>query len=80
MSIEHIDTIDLPTWAAAYIFNGDASGLSDNEIELVDTFEAQYDVSTITYELVEADPSFTYYPEFGLPCDCIECEVWGVPS
>lgn len=80
MSIELIDTIDLPTWAACYIFNGDASGLSDEEIALIDGWESSYDVSTLTYELVEAEPSFTYYPEFGLPCDCIECEVYGVPS
>ena len=73
-----IDTVQLPTWAMCYVYNGDSEGLSDVEISMVDRWLAGYE-SPVTVAAVDADPepSFTPYPEFGLACDCEDTNVWG---
>lgn len=59
-----------------YIFNGDMTGLTDEEIRLID--EA---LKRIGAELVcnppdeEVQPYFTRYPLFGLPTDVVDCVI-----
>lgn len=80
MKIKDRMTVQIPAWAMPYIFNADCSGIEDEDIKLVDDwFESLKkegwgypEISLVDHD---ADPSFTYCPEFGLPCDCYECEV-----
>ena len=66
----------IPAWAFGYIFNGDMTGLTDEEIRLID--EA---LKRIGAELVcnppdeEVQPYFTRYPLFGLPTDVVDCVI-----
>ncbi len=74
----------IPDYAAPYLVNGDASGLSEEDIEAIDKWaesmnEDGYSV-TEWCEVVEdddgewcindegAEPYFSSSPEFGLPC------------
>lgn len=65
----------IPTWAFG-LFNGDMTGLTDEEVRLID--EA---LKRIGAELVctppdeEVQPYFTRYPLFGLPTDVVDCVV-----
>ena len=63
----------IPTWALCYIFNDDATGLSDDEIRMVDSFIRDNRFEIITPCDMEDEGSFTTCPAFGLPADCIEC-------
>lgn len=66
----------IPTWAFGCIFNGDMTGLTDEEVRLID--EA---LKRIGAELVctppdeEVQPYFTRYPLFGLPTDVVDCVI-----
>lgn len=59
----------IPTWAFGYIFNGDMTGLTDEELKRIGA------------ELVctpldeEVQPYFTRYPLFGLPTDVVDCVI-----
>jgi hypothetical protein len=63
----------IPSWALSYLINNDSSGLEPNEIDLIHAWEMSWDgpiwisPSTNTY--------FSNTPEFGLPCDVVECEI-----
>lgn len=74
MELEEIDTIDLPLWALCYLTNADTSGLTDEDIALADTWEASYG-APITIE-TEGNTYFTYYPEFGKACDCVDATIY----
>jgi len=66
----------IPTWAFGYIFNGDMTGLTDEEVRMIDET-----LKSIGAELVctppdeEAQPYFTRYPLFGLPTEVEDCVV-----
>lgn len=74
----------VPDYAAPYLVNGDASGLSEEDIENIDKWVAAMneDGYSVTEwcEVVEDDdgewcisedtePYFSSSPEFGLPCN-----------
>jgi len=65
-----METINLPTWALCAIVNGDYDGLEDGEIEQISTFLQ-------TFEYIDHDSSefFTWNPQFGLACTCVEATV-----
>lgn len=68
----------LPTWALCYLINADPSGLTDEEINEVDNWCKDNNVSvvcTASDQEGESEPYFTHYPAFGLPCDVIDCNV-----
>ena len=79
--LEYIDTINLPTWAASYLVNGDSSGLTDEDIETVDSWESELEYNCLTYDFRDHEEYegsyFTQYPEFGLPCDCEKVRLYG---
>lgn len=61
----------VPDWAINYLFNGDASGLEEEEIQMVDQWEKQmlesgYDLGLM--EPVSNEPYFSHYPAFGKGC------------
>ena len=74
MPLELVDTVQLPDYSLNHIFNGDSSGLEDNDIKAIDEFCAGY--NNPTFNLIDDEPGFTHCPEFGLPCNCYETEVY----
>jgi hypothetical protein len=57
---------DIPKWALPYIVNGDASGISDREQELVDKFLKKNFPDGFIPEIEEGqDKEFNLYPAFG---------------
>jgi hypothetical protein len=69
----------IPTWAMCYLVNGDASGLTDEEIALTDEYCKRNYVSVVCpiNDSVEEEmqPYFTLYPAFGPACDVIDCII-----
>lgn len=80
MAIEHIDSIKLPTWALCYIVNNDSSGISDEDQEQVDEWikETFPDHIGLIFDQSEEGEFFTHSPPFGLACNCIQADVYGV--
>lgn len=68
----------IPTWALCYLINSDPTGLTDEEIEMVDKWYEQNMVEvvcTASGHEGECNPYFTHYPAFGLPAEVIDCNV-----
>jgi len=83
MPIELIDTVSMPTWAMSYVFNSDASGITDEEQMLIDTWYASYSRGYLTIDILQdedtgedMEPDFRHIPEFGLACDCLDVNVY----
>jgi hypothetical protein len=74
-------TEQIPVYAMGYLHNDDSSGLSDEEIKLIDDYFQQfYDRAKeldahVIIGCPEGEGSFTHHPAFGLACDCIETEI-----
>ena len=67
----------MPTWAVGAIFNGDFTGVNDEEEKQIDEFLAAESYIDC-WELIDDEPSFSTAPEFGLPCDTyiVKGTVW----
>lgn len=68
----------IPTWAICYLINADASGLTEEEIALVDQWYTENNVigvCTATEQEGECYPYFSSFPAFGLPSEVIDCHV-----
>lgn len=68
----------IPTWALCYLFNSDATGLTDEEIALIDQWYTENKVmgiTTATEQKGECFPYFSHYPAFGLPAEVVDCHV-----
>ena len=73
-----VTTEQVPEWAMNYLFNGDASGLEEEEIQMVDQWEQQmleagYDLGLM--EPVSDEPYFSYYPAFGKGCNVYDVAI-----
>lgn len=71
-------TEKIPTWSLAYIINGDATALTDDEVQTIDRWMKQWqvqDVSPLTDGEGNTQPYFTHYPLFGLPSEVEDCEI-----
>ena len=56
-------TEKIPTWSLAYIINGDATALTDDEVQTIDRWMKRWqvqDVSPLTDEEGNAQPYFTH--------------------
>ena len=65
-------TEKIPTWSLGYIINGDMTGLTDEEIRMIDEWQSKWNVqvvSPLTDEEDNAQPYFSRYPLFGLPAE-----------
>ena len=72
-------TVKTPTWSLGYIINGDATGLTDEEIRMIDEWQSKWNVQIVvpvTDEEGSAHPYFSHYPLFGLPTEVEDCEIF----
>lgn len=66
----------IPTWAFGYIFNGDMTGLTDEEVKQIDEALEQIGVDIVCIPTdEEAQPYFSHYPLFGLPTEVEDCVI-----
>lgn len=68
----------IPTWALCYLINSDPTGLTDEEIAMIDRWYAENNVTDICTAIGqegECYPYFTHYPAFGLPAEVVDCHV-----
>lgn len=71
-------TEKIPAWSLCYLINGDATGLTADEIRMVDDWSSKWQVqivSPIADEEGNAQPYFSHYPLFGLPSEVEDCEI-----
>lgn len=66
--------LNIPTWALCYLVNGDKEGLTESEIFQIESFLEGFGPGQVLFSSKE-DEFFTKYPEFGLPCTCVEGEI-----
>lgn len=58
-------TEKIPTWSLGYIINGDMTGLTDEEIRMINEWQSKWNVqvvSPLTDEEGNAQPYFSRYP------------------
>lgn len=67
--MERFETIEkIPTWALCYIINGDPTGLSDEDIKMVDGFIQKWQVEIVSpLSKMETHHSHTILPLDYLP-------------
>lgn len=73
----------IPAWALYFMEYGDASGLKDSEVEMVEKFYESYrkegiavsDVYPVTGENGDWEEYFSQSPAFGLPCNVVDCTL-----
>lgn len=63
-----------------YIINGDTTGLTDEEILMIDKWQSEWNVQVVSPVTDEdedgnAQPYFSHYPLFGLPAEVEDCEI-----
>ena len=66
----------IPTWALCYLFNSDATGLTDEEIALIDQWYTENKVmgiTTATEQEGECFPYISHSPASGLPAEVVHC-------
>lgn len=75
--LQKIDTVKLPTYALCAVFNGDFEGLEEeDEKNLRDFFERYHGCTfDVTEENLES-PYFERFPEFGLACEVVDCDIY----
>lgn len=68
----------IPTWSLSYLINNDATGLTDEEIRMIDNWLNDWKVqivSPITDEEGNVQPYFSHYPLFGLAAEVEDCDI-----
>lgn len=71
-------TEKIPTWSLCYLINGDATGLTDDEIRMADKWMDDWQVqivSPVTDEEGNAQSYFSHNPLFGLPAEVEDCDI-----
>lgn len=74
----NISVEKIPTWSIGYIINGDSTGLTEDEIRMIDNWLNEWQVeivSPITGGQGNAQPYFSHCPLFGLPAEVEECDI-----
>lgn len=65
--MKRFETIEkIPTWALCYIINGDPTGLSDEDIKMVDGFMQKWQVEIVSPLSQDGNASFSH---------CLQYEV-----
>ena len=71
----------IPAWALPYLINQEVSGLSSDDFHVVEKWLRHWQNEAITLgghlviSPLDEREFFTKYPEFGLACDCVECDI-----
>ena len=66
----------IPTWAFGYIFNGDVTGLTDEEVRMIEeTLNSIGAELVCTHPEEEAITYITRYPHIRLPTEVEDCVV-----
>jgi hypothetical protein len=71
----------IPAYALPYLINGDASGLSEQDKCIIDKWlngwvtRAEKLGGGLVISPTGEEEHFSHYPEFGLPCGYIECDI-----
>lgn len=77
--LHEIGVYTLPQWSAVFFEYGDIDALEPEDVELCQQFLESLDKEG--YKFITFDWSgesfFSHFPEFGLPCECIEVRVFG---
>ncbi len=71
-------TEPIPTWALCYLINGDSTGLTDEDLAMIDKWYADNKVQNITTASEEegiTHPYFSHFPAFGLASEVVDCIV-----
>ena len=71
-------TEKIPTWSLCYLINGDATGLTEDDVNMIDQWVSDWQVqivSPLRNEEVNAQPYFSHYPLFGLPAEVEDCDI-----
>ena len=78
MKIAEKYTYDFPAYALSALFNGDYSGMEQEDIDNLEAFLKREDYIDAWDCPEEAEPYFTPNPEFGMACCCVELTgiVW----
>lgn len=75
--------INMPDYAMPYLINGDNSGLSDEDVQIIDRWFAKMQKIADNYESIviigmpedNDEGSFCAFPEFGSACNCFEITI-----
>jgi hypothetical protein len=73
--------LKIPSYALSYLVNADASGLDDKDIAATDNYMLQYYKEAVKagghviFSPSDQEPYFAHSPEYGLPCDVVDCTV-----
>lgn len=69
----------IPTWALGALFNHDYTGLTEQDIEQVRSWEKKMlddcGATSAFYEVSDSTEYFTNHPEFGKPTTCLTIHV-----
>lgn len=72
-----LDTYLVPEWALPAIINGDTSGLSDEDEQLITQWEMRLGATgPLVYDIADEESQFTSRPAFGLACNCYNVRVY----
>ena len=76
-------TEKIPTWSLCYLVNGDASGLTDEEIRTIDRWYKDMGAQTVSPVMDDEcnlQPYFSHCPAFGLPTEVVDCDILFYPT
>lgn len=66
----------VPTYALCYLVNGDATGLTEQEVGEIDSLLREQAVELVCPPSDdEWQPYFSSCPWFGKPCEVIDCDI-----
>ena len=71
-------TEKIPTWSLCYLINGDATGLTEDEVNMIDRWTSDWQVQIVSPHRNEegnAQPYFSHHPLFGLPSEVEDCDI-----
>ena len=77
------DNLSVPTWALPFLVNGDGSGLSNLDVDLISGWIAEFERhaskngARAEFEFVVGDGEeyFSKFPAFGKPATCVDCSI-----
>ena len=77
---ENVKSVErIPTYALPYLVNGDATGLTDEDIKIIDKAVSKSGIEVVVpiTESVEGSPQpyFSSSPMFGLPDEVEDCII-----